>query len=158
MMTGLAVAASFALLIFALSGLFQKTTYDQFAQHQALNLVEKSETAPIAIKAQEEFNTKNYAAAFESLTTYLTQSPEDNKAVLAKGICALELNRFPAAIAIFDQIHSGTSALKTSGTWYLALSYLKQNDLQQTKKYLHLIPDSDSFYAKKAEDLLAQLK
>jgi hypothetical protein len=155
---GLAIAASIALLVFALNGLFEKPLYNQYAMHQTINLVEKGDSDPIAVTAQTEFNNKDYSNAYQSLTTYLLESPEDTKAILAKGICALELDKTAEAIDIFTQIHTGNTALKNNGTWYLALSYLKQNDLEKTAAYLKMIPESDQFLTTKAKALLGKLK
>ncbi|MFT5166335.1 MAG: tetratricopeptide (TPR) repeat protein [Saprospiraceae bacterium] len=155
---GLAIAASIAILVFAINSLFQKPLYNQYAMHQAINLVEKGDSDQLAVTAQNQFNDKDYTNAFQSLTKYLLESPEDTKAMLAKGICALELDKTAEAISIFNQIHLGDSALKNNGTWYLALSYLKQNNLEKTKEYLKLIPKSDQFLSTKANALLGKME
>ena len=152
-LTGLAIAASIALLIFALNQIFQQPLYDQYAIHQPLNLIEKSESAPTAAQAQEQFNNKNYKGAYQSLTTYLEQFPDDTKALLAKGISALELNRYEEALTIFDQIHQGSTVFQSTGTWYLALTYLKQKNFEKAKEFLNQIPRSDRLLYNKAQEL-----
>lgn len=155
--SGLAVAASIALLIFALNGFFQKSLYEQYANHQALNLIEKSEASPNAAQAQNEFNANDFQSAYKSLDLYLNQHPEDTKAFLAKGITALETGQYEEALSIFNQIHSENSALKTNGTWYLALTYLKQDKLENARTYLLLIPESENFLFKQAQELMQKL-
>ena len=154
---GLAVAASIALLIFALNQIFQQPLYDQYAIHQPLNLIEKSESAQVAAEAQEQFNNKNYKGAYQSLTTYLEQFPDDTKAILAKGIAALELDQYEDALAIFDQIHKGSTAFQSTGTWYLALTYVKQKNFEKAKEFLYQIPRSEHVLYDKAQELMKRI-
>lgn len=156
--TGLAIAASLAFILFAVSNFFQKPLYEQYAYHEPINLIEKSENNPKAVEAQNFFNKKEYQKAAQSLTEYLREAPTDTKAILARGICSLELNQLDQAIEIFTPIHNGQTALKAFGTWYLALTYLKKENTGLTKEYLELIPSSEGGLYKKAQDLLGALE
>ncbi len=154
---GLALAASVAVLIFALNTFFQKPLYQQFADHQALNLIEKGTTEELAQQAQNQFNAKDYTNAYQSLNEYLIKNPNDTKVLLAKGICALELNKYEEAKSIFEKIKNGNSLLKSNGTWYLALTYLKQDNIDQAKIILSEIPESGTFYSEKAKKLRSKI-
>ena len=154
---GLAIAASIAVLIFALGGLFEKPLYQQYAQHQPINLIEKSAGDPIAALAQNQFNAKDYEAAYTSLSEYLSTNPDDTKALLAKGIAALELGYQQESIRVFEGIHSGSTALKGTGTWYLGLAYLKAEVEVEAKTYLEQVPASEGALYRKAQKLLREL-
>ncbi len=156
--TGLAIAASMVVILFALSQLFQQPLYEQYAFHQDINLIEKSENNPKAIEAQNFFNNKDYQNAAQSLTEYLRDSPNDTKAILARGICSLELGQLDQAVEIFTPIHNGRTALKATGTWYLALTHLKMEDIELAKEYLELVPEEEGGLYKKAQELLGKLK
>jgi tetratricopeptide (TPR) repeat protein len=149
------VAASIALLV----GFFLfnngEPVYSDYANHNALELVVRSENNEVVIKAQEAFNAKNY----EEALTYLTKLSNSNnlEIKLYKGICYLELNSFADADIIFDEISSGNSAFKNTAFWYKALSMLKQEQFEACKYVLQEIPETADEY-KQAQKLLSKLQ
>ncbi len=152
----IATAAVAALLVF-FNPFQQDDLYNQYASHQPISLTEKSEGSDAGTNAESAFNQKNYALAYENITTYLQENPEDLKAELALGISALETGKMEEAISIFEKINAGNSALKNYGTWYLALSYLKQKDFEKAKSFLNQVPKSENTLFEKAQNLLKDL-
>lgn len=123
------IAAAVALVLLVWNPFSTAEDYEQFAQYAPVHLTEKSsDAASAAAPAENAFNAGNYAKAYDQLTTYLTQRPDDNEARLALGIAALETGRDAEAQAIFSDIASGSSVLNDDGQFYLALAYFKVKD------------------------------
>lgn len=154
---GLAAAAAIALALIIWNPFEATSLYDQYAIHQPISLTEKSTTAAIGTKAEKEFNTKNYKEAYKSLSTYIEQKPDDQKAKLALGISALELDKLEEASSTFSAIQNSNSALKEYGTWYLALTYLKKGDNEKAKSLLTKITSTEKNLFEKATKLLKSL-
>jgi tetratricopeptide (TPR) repeat protein len=150
------VAASIALLI----GFFLfnngMPAYSDFANHNNLELVVRSENNEAIKKAETAFNSKNYNEALQQLNTLSQIYLNDTEIALYKGICYLEMNNYFEAQAIFDNISNGNSALKTKATWYKALSLLKQQKYIECKKVLKTIPKSAEEY-QQAKKLMKKL-
>ena len=149
----LMVAASIALLV----GFFLfnngNPVYSDFSNHNALELVVRSENNEAIVKAEKAFNSKNYKKALQYLTVLSNSS--DIEVELYKGICYLELNIYVEADIIFDTISSGNSAFANTATWYKALSMLKQEQFEACKYVLQTIPESAEEY-KQAKKLLSK--
>lgn len=149
------IAAAVALIaLVAWPFLFPSSLYEQYNQHRPLALQERG--AATNIEAETAFNQQNYQLAYQNLNNYLSSQPDDVRAQLALGICALELDRFQEAADIFESIQTGTSALAQSATWYRALTYVKQEKIAEAKPYLEQIPEG-SFWYTKAQELLEKL-
>ena len=147
------VAAAVAVLLVVWNPLGRADLYREFAQHQPLNLTEKSTTGQLATAAEASFNAGNYEAAYRQLTTYLQEEPADNQARLALGIAALETGRIPEAQAVFTAVAAGDSVFRSYGTWYLALSYLKVGAKTAAKATLEKIPATDPDFGARAVEL-----
>lgn len=149
------IAAAIALIaIIIWPFLFPSSLYEQYNQHRPLALQERSTSANL--QAETAFNDKNFDLAYLALTEYLNDQPNDVRAQLALGISALELDRIPEAKRIFETIREGESAFSQSASWYLALTHIKQNELEEARAYLEQIP-SGSFWYTKAQALLKKL-
>ena len=155
---GIITAAAIGLLFFFWNPFQSGSIYDQYASHSPLALIEKSSGNESAINAEKYFNDKNYELAYTNLTTYLTTNPEDQRAKLALGISALETGKNAEAIDIFSQIKNGGSALKHYGTWYLALSYLKEKDFDKAASFLKEIPNSEKKLFDDAQEILGTIE
>jgi hypothetical protein len=156
---GLAVAATVALLVLAIRFfLVQPSLYEQYAVHQKLSLVEKSDNIPTAAAAEAAFNQAKYVDAFELLGQYLEADPDNTRALLARGVSALELQHYEASANILNQIHGGSTALKYQGTWYLALLNLRQERFNTAIEYLEQIPASEGQLYERAITLIEELK
>ncbi len=146
----LAVAASLALLAVATWFFLSNptATYRDYAQHDPLSMVERGPGADDpAAAAETAFNQQNYPAALAALDRVLAQKPNHPTALLYKGIALLELQQPAAARAVLLPLATGSSALRNEGTWYLALSYLQENNKDECRKALQRIPTGDRRYA-----------
>lgn len=152
----LMVAASIALLIGFFLFKNGSPVYDDFAQHNPLELVVRGDNNEAVSKAEAAFNAKNYEEALKQLTILAGNYPNDAEISLYLGISHLELNHYSEAETIFNTVSEGNSALATKAVWYKALTFLKQKKLNECKEVLKTIPESAEEYPQ-AKRLLKKL-
>jgi hypothetical protein len=129
--------------------------YSEFYQHENANLVERGSIIKNLKAAQEAFNAKNYKVAIENFEIVLKDYDKPEVRYFY-GISLLEENRFADAETTFTTLQSGTSIYKDKATYNLALSKLKQKQLQECKTYLKQIPEDAEDY-EKAQKLLKKI-
>ena len=151
---GIAAAVALALLIWnPFRG--AEDDFRQFATYEPLYLTEKSsEVIPAAAAAEAAFNAGEYTVAFEELTKYLPQRPEDNEARLALGIAALETGRTERATSLFRKLAEGTTSFRSDGRYYLALAQIETGDLAAARATITALPTDDPDYAARRQKLL----
>lgn len=151
------VAASILLAIgLFLFNDFGKPTYSDFATHQEIALVVRSETDVLPKKAETAFNSKNYKEAIIYFDELIKNSPEDAELQYYKAIALVETDNFEEAESLLNHLAKGTSVYATKAVWMSALGKLKQKDYKATKAILETIPTSSPEY-QKAQKLLKSL-
>ena len=151
----LAVAAAIALFILVWQPWQTDSLYQQFAEHQPINLVERGDQANDLQTLQDAFNKKDYPAAYQ-LAEQLYERQPDIQLQLIRGIAALETGNLQAATSDFESIASGTSAYQEQAIWYRGLTAVKAEQWAQARQWLIQIPDDSDFY-QKANQLLNKL-
>lgn len=129
--------------------------YGDYNQHENAYFTERGSIIKNLKLAQEAFNSKNYKVANENFEIVLKEYDKPEVRFFY-GISLLEENRFDDATINFTNLQKGTSIYKDKATWYLALSCLKQNKLEECKTYINQIPADAEDY-KKAQKLLKDL-
>jgi tetratricopeptide (TPR) repeat protein len=84
-------------------------------------------TAPDMKPVADAFNRGEYQNALDQLVLYLPNYPHDIEARLLIGLCYLELNKNEDARGAFQQIIRKPNAWSSEASWFLALSYLREN-------------------------------
>jgi len=156
----LQVAAGIAILLIAgwltLRLLDQPSLYRQYADHPQLALTEMSGEGPKVTDIEQAFNRGDYETAAEGLQSYLRENPTDTLALLYHGISLLENGETKEAADIFTTIRNSSTDLQTLGAWYLALTYLRQDEQARAREVLRSIsPGSDQY--EEARELLERL-
>lgn len=108
----------------------------------------------LLLEGEKAFNDKNYRKAIQAFDSYLrVDSTGKNvyKVKIYKGIAHLEENEFDEAIELFESLRTGDQ------NWYLALAYLKQDNVEEAKKYLQKLVNVPSNHATEAKKLLKKL-
>lgn len=131
-------------------------TYEQFAQHSALNVQAMGDNTENLIKASDLFNDQNYAEALPLLNRYLEEHPSDAEILLAKAIALIEVDRTDAAREILKNNALQQSIFKDKAIWYGALISLKKGELNDCKKKLLQIKKRSNQY-ESAQELLNAL-
>ncbi|MEL7163089.1 MAG: hypothetical protein AAFN92_20180 [Bacteroidota bacterium] len=157
----LTYAAAVALLLLA-AGAFAfwptgGNTYEQFAQHQPLALVERGTGDQLAGRAETAYNAADYVLAADLLQRYLNQQAGDERAKLALGVSLLETNQDSAAVRVFTEIVEAKSSLAPYGNWYLALAAVKRGDQAAALSFLDRIPATDTYLRERVIKLKATL-
>lgn len=153
-----ALAASVTLIAAAIWFFRQepKPVYEQFASHAPLSLTVMGNTQQAKTDAETAFGQKEYAKALAALDQVLATEPDNIKAALYRGICLLELGRVAEARLVFEPQASGNSALREEADWYIALSFLKEENTAACKAKLQEIEPGAAHY-KEAQKILEGL-
>ena len=104
-------------------------------------------------KAFEAYENKDYQTALDYFNVALE---EKNEAVikLYKGITQLQLDNIEDAIVIFEELENLPNNLEAQHNWYLALAYLKNNELENAKATLQKLNSRDSAFKNEEVDSL----
>jgi len=104
------------------------------------------------------YDMSKYDSAIIFYNKILANKSTNTEVLFYKGVCFLSINKTEEAIEIFSDIVSGKETPYKSPTeWYLALSYLKMQDVRKAKEILTLIRNRDSYYNQSLEELLEKL-
>lgn len=149
-----AVAALVILSLWWFDALSSGEPYQQYAQYEPLALTEKSDGLPAtAAPAETAFNAGDYEQAFNLLTTYLRERPDDNQARLALGIAALETDRDGVARQIFTALAEGTTSYRDDGQFYLGLALFKAGDSAAREALEKISPENPDYGVRSREML-----
>ncbi len=167
----LAIAAGF-LLVVALLFLVQQqfnsgalSGQDLFAAYyspyQASNVTRGNQPdANIFEQGIQQYQTQNYTQAIQSLQEFLSANNNDLQASFYLGHAFL--NEAPPKLKEAEEafqkiIQDGKSILVPKSKWYLALIYLRQEELAKAKDLLQeLVQSQDNKVAAQAKDLLTK--
>jgi hypothetical protein len=155
-----AAAAAAVLLLLLLWAPWQISLYDRYARHPvaAFELKSTGEQADL-VEAAQAFNAGKYGVALPLLEAALQRqgASPDPEVQLITGICYLELGQSAPARDLFRELAGGESAFRNEATWYLALSWVKDGDMDRAVSLLRQIPpEADRF--EEAQQLLADIE
>jgi len=135
----------------------QTDLYNQFAEHQTLNIQTKGDNQHgNLLQGATFFNEQKYEKAIPLFEDYLNKNPQDTEIKISLGISFLEEENTLLAIQIFKEVAEQDNVFKNKANWYLALSHIKYKDKTNAKKFLKKISPESSYY-KKAQKLLQKL-
>ena len=140
----------------------KKSLYETYAnRHPSFNLELVHRGGGGTQYDGKSFNEGDYDTAYQMLGAYIKNNPSNQNAQMAYGISAMELGLYDEAESILKSIHKGNSELSINGTgtWHLAMCYLKQNKKEECIHALEEMPMSSSSKRKKlAKELIERLK
>ncbi len=101
----------------------------------------------------------NYAEMLKAIESLAPNEKEDDRIILASAICHMELEHYKKAIGILKQASVQNEFFyQDQAKWYLALNYLKLDQIEKSNKLLQDLSKTSNFYSKKAKDLLEDIK
>ena len=106
--------------------------------------------------ALKQYDLKNYEGAYQLFNDIPEGSPPNIHYFLYKGITAMELGDFQAAVVLFTNLLSDP-VQRHEGMWYLGLSYVAMDDLPAARKVLREIIATDGYYKIQAKKLLRSI-
>jgi tetratricopeptide (TPR) repeat protein len=156
----LGIAASITLLIIMVF-----TTKDQLPDNETLFITYYQPYPNIESPVSRSENNKenpyafyeneNYSEALDLFAQLNDKNPSDPAPVFYSGICNLELNNTERAISFFKSIQKYNDNKYTRpANWYLALSYVKNNNKRDALAILEMLADGDDIYSNKSQELL----
>ena len=104
----------------------------------------------------EAYEAKKYEQVIAVLSEKLKTEPESDVYLFYLAQSHLALGHSDQAITHLEKIKSNSKFYEPA-QWYVALSYLKQDNADKAEETLNQIKDSDSAYAMRAEKLLNSL-
>jgi len=124
---------------------------DSYYQPYTLNVIHRGVGEQSLAKAEKAYNSGDY----ETVLPIFDKYPDNPKVQLAKGNAQYNLGKFDEAIKTFKGIKD--PFLAPTANWYLALTYLKQDQAEKAKTALQNIPEGSNHY-KDAQKLLNTIK
>ena len=110
----------------------------------------------IQSKAFKAYEAKDYENAILYFNTILSE--ERNTTILFyKANTLLQLNKANEAIKILETNVKNTDTLQDRNLWYLSLAYLKENNIDASKKTLKQLLSQSKFKSKEAKALMENL-
>ncbi|UYQ91879.1 hypothetical protein MKQ68_17470 [Chitinophaga horti] len=108
------------------------------------------------VQAADLFNDKSYPAAITILGKALVSDSANAYARFYRGVALLESGQLPEARTDLQKIYEGNSLFKYDAAFYLALTYLKDDQPELCRQWLQKIPEDAANY-EKAQHLLKDL-
>lgn len=104
------------------------------------------------------YNKGNYEEALIFFENLLEIEPANAKAHFASGISALELNENRKAAEHFIKVMEADNLeFYQHAQWYLALTYLRMNKIQEAEVLLIALRNTGGYYHQKASDIIDSL-
>lgn len=138
--------------------------FDEFYKPYAITIVKRNQNlhsimTKDVFKLIQFYNSKDFKQAAQILSRNEIDSFTNKELIMMTGIIHLELNNFELANDQFKRVLEADNELfKLDAYWYLALTYLKANEINKAKIWLIEIVKENSFYSKRATKLLKKLK
>lgn len=107
-------------------------------------------------KAFTAYETKNYTEALE-LFNLLLEENTDETITFYKANVLLKLDKTNEALSIFEENLKTPDSLDDKNSWYLALTHLRLNNIENAKAILKELDTSSSFKNKNVKQLLKKL-
>jgi len=106
------------------------------------------------------FNQGDYREALAAFEARLRQHPNAEYDLLYAGLCYLELGAYDQAEERFRRVAAQSQLLGERTTWYLALTHLKNNRVEESKTALRKLVagNANGRHAEAARRLLADLE
>ncbi len=149
-------ACAIVLLGFFVFKPFSTPIYNDYAQYTTISLTARGDNQALLQTAETAFNNKKFAKANSAFKSLLVLDNTNDELKFYYALCNIELDNFNTADALLDTIQKGTSVFKHKASWYLALSKLKQDDIEACIAILQVIPQDAEDY-KQAQKLLSKL-
>jgi hypothetical protein len=162
--TFLSIAAAISILIIAGFGFLVPANYSNEALADAHFEVYSDRITTMGTSTDKQLAAGMQAyneTDFEKAITLFSNLPDTlaqkNLINLYTGIAFMETNQFEKAATIFRQLIDSNSPQLEVARWYLALNYLKSNDLENARPLLNQIAAAEAYQSKNAAKLLKKL-
>lgn len=123
-------------------------------------IIQDENTATSKEKIERSYKNGKFADCILLADSFLETAASDRTNVMIyKGFSFVQLHQNEEAIAVFKQISKSNTIDSSKGLWYMALVYLKTEDVENLQQTLKTIAVSDTNYQySKALQLLDELE
>lgn len=155
----LLLSAALNFLYFKTSAQSPEAIYAANFQPAAISITTKGDnsTSKNNTEAINFFNQGEYQKAFPLFDTTGVSKEDLPPLLYAKAISGIETDNLALSREIFDDLISSYPVFSNDSNWYIALSYLKENRINEVRAYLDKIP-STSNRSPQRDALLDQLE
>jgi hypothetical protein len=155
------MAAAAVIVIVVVSALvlapWKKDLYKQYAYNEMPPVARRGVPADSLLRqAAEYFNNKKFAASLPFFEAILNADPQNSFAHFYYSIALLQSGQIEKSRNELAGLFEGSSVFKYDAAFYMALSYLKEKDIDRCKEWLNKIPGYANIYSK-ARKLLKKL-
>ena len=151
------VAAAAILVAVFLWQPWNRDLYTKYADTEMVSSVERgTHTDSLLAKATAAFNAKEFSSAAVYLFEIIQVDSSNSFAQFYYGVSLLQSGKTEIARETLTKLAAGSSAFKYEAMFYMGLSYLKEKDEANCKKWLQQIPAESGNY-EKAKELLHDL-
>lgn len=160
------IAAAIALLLVGYFSFFNNDTpanskqlYAQYFEPFPVEAGGKRNSDQVVLKGIELYSQSKYAEAIPLLKELLiNDTVAINRIYLANAY--LETNQFSEAEILLKEIpiEELSTVMDRYAAWYLSLSFIAQNKLEEAKKHLQSLSESNGYYQEEAIEILDSLK
>ncbi len=151
------VAAAAILVAVFLWQPWNNDLYTKYADIEMVSSVERgTHSDSLLTKATAAFNAKEFSSAAVYLFEVVQADPTNSFAQFYYGVSLLRSGKTEMARETLTKLTAGNSTFKYEAMFYMGLSYLKEKDEANCKKWLQQIPAGSGNY-EKAKELLQDL-
>ena len=105
------------------------------------------------------YNSHDYKNAAIQFSKVLEKNPNDMQTQLLTGVSNMEEKRYPAAKNSFSTIINHNNSLFVEpATWYLALCYLKTNEIDKASNLFIKIKNEGGYYSSNAKKIIRKIQ
>lgn len=132
--------------------------YNQYSFSKQMSVAERGSNQQNELaKAAVLFNKGDYAGARKIMQREYMGSPQNPLLAYYFSITLIETGKEYEARTILMNLHNGSSVFKYDAAFYVALSFIKEDQPQEASAWLAKIPADNANYAK-AQELMGKLK
>ena len=147
--SGIAAVLILGLIVF---NPWKKSLYEEYSTAGSMSVTERGEGPQTNLeKAAAYYNKKDYIAAEKLLAKEYAANPKNSMAAYYYSITLIQDKQEAKGRGILQQLYGGESAFKYDAAYQIAMSYVKQKDNANAKKWLRNVPPGTSNYAKAKE-------
>jgi hypothetical protein len=136
---------------------WRKSLYEEYSTATTMSVAERGEGTETNLeKAAAFYNNKEFIPAEKLLAKEYASDTKNSLVAYYYAITLIEDKQEAKARPILKQLYNGESAFKYDAAYYMALSYVKQQDKAHAKIWLQKVPVGTTNY-KKAQELAGKL-
>ncbi|MES2375898.1 MAG: hypothetical protein V4553_04945 [Bacteroidota bacterium] len=144
--------AAVLLIGFFLFNPWRKSLYDQYSTATTMSVAERGAGPETNLeKAAAFYNKKDFNNAEVLLAKEYIADAKSSLVAYYYAITLIQDKQEAKARGILQDLYNGESAFKYNAAYYIALSYVKQKNNAEAKKWLKLVPVDTSNYNKAVE-------